>query len=1096
MKPRTPLHRLVHLFAMFALGLCVLATPLLAMGAPTSAEDTPTENDTITGVKRVADPETSAAWKDALSISANGLAYSTADAGQVWVDASVYANATAAQKAGIAEDALTSVGEGNFLASISAIASVAAIHEQDSTPNDVVFVVSLNSILDSAMKYAGLPYASYLVSALNNAIGRLMDSNTGNGSSPTRVAVVGYNYNVTVLMPLDTYEPGADGKYLTYGSGNINVTATGSKGTKTNDANLGSGSYLQKAISVAGNQLETANGTSGRTPVMVVMSVENPPTANTAITNPPDYVADKDGFLGPNSREGGYGTDAIFATLLTMRYVHQQVDATYGANSSGNTLTLYTTGIDTTDAVAYLLETPEGQEEHELFDKVDGEQVDLTENLTNAADTYAEAVNSDKKEVTLELYGSGPGGALVKDQVTFPVVPGLLDQNDPGSLSCVDHYFAAHSAAAIDWAYTSAIDDTLAVHYVSPVDTEDALNGGTRVEATSEIGPGMEVASIKGIQYGDKMLTGSLAAQAIEMSFTDGGNFEEALDATHELDYIIRSINDRYNLGMDAYNLLFEAIGNGQIYYNESDGTFSNRAAWYVNSSGQMVKTDNSYPFLLAGQDEIDAAVNGTENAELEAAEDAGATSICETYFYIGNLPNFYTGGDIALYDFYISVTTSLEDGTQTVSASIPSDAIPALRVDVTTHGGNNATAALDDVDSLNPIRLVFEVAPRQNVKEVAEEASNAIGTDAALTQADVAERLRSAAITGASGKLIVPVLAVNADGTTVQAQTVVEGTAAPAGSVYMVEKDTPLYALSPSASVEEGAMPAASDLQPLKTPPTPGKTYYYLVDTYEAEFSNLEDTVKATPSKTVRAYVATSSDSDAWKINGGVYELVAGTSTLPLGQEVTLVTKTENPTDTAPYVRTLSGAMNDDELMLSARLGNNGAIVFETPEPTPEPEPEPDPEPEPGGDEGGTTDPDNPGGTTDPDNPDTSTDPDNPGDPGTSTDPDSPDNPGDTPGTNPDSPGEPDNPGDEPGTDPDNPGDTPGSDSDNPETPGETPGSTPSPDRPSDTDNATTNNNTLANTADMSGSGLVVPLLVIGITILAAGIGLAIRRK
>lgn len=1085
MKPRTPLHRLVHLFVIFALGLCVLATPLLAMGAPTTEEDTPTEEDTITSVERVADPDTSSAWKDALSISESGLAYSTADAGQVWVDASIYANEGDAKDAGIADPDLTK--KDNFLASISAIASVAAIHEQDSTPNDVVFVVSLNSILDSAMKYAGLPYASYLVSALNNAIGRLMDGNTDSGSSPTRVAVVGYNYNVTVLMPLDTYTPDKDGKYLTYDSNKISVTATGSEGTKTNDANLGSGSYLQKAISVAGEQLTSADGTSGRTPVMVVMSVENPPTANTAITNPPDYVADKDGFLGPNSREGGYGTDAIFATLLTMRYVHQQVDKAYGANNSGNVLTLYTTGIDTTDAVAYLLETPEGQNDFPLSAMVDGAEVDLTKNLNEAAKSYAEAAKNSEGEVTLNLYGSGRGGSLQSEEITFPVEPDLLDQNNPTSLSCVDDYFAAHSAAAIDWAYTSAIDDMLAVHYVSPVDTDDALDGGTRVEATSKIGPGMEVASIKGIQYGDNMLTGSLAAQAIEISMRDP--FE--LNATHELDYIIRSINDRYNLDYGAFDLLYAAVESNQIAYDATTGEFSNRAAWYEDGNGKILRGENDRSFLLASQDEIDAAVNGTGNDKLKAAKAAGAKSICETYFYIGNLPNFYTGGDIALYDFYISVTTSLNDGTQTVSVSIPSDAIPALRVDVTTHGGNNATAALDDVDSLNPIRLVFEVAPRQNVKEVAEEASNAIGTDAALTQADVAERLGSAAITGTSGKLIVPVLAVNADGTTVQAQTVVEGTAAPAGSVYMVEKDTPLYTLSPSASVEEGAMPAASDLVKLASEPIPGETYYYLVDTYEAKFSSLSGEAQATSSDAVRAYVA-SDDSSAWKNSNGVYELAAGTSTLPSGQEVTLATKAENPTDTAPYVRTLSGAMNDGELALSARLGNNGAIVFETPEP----EPEPDPEPEPGGDEGGTTDPDNPGGTTDPDNPGTSTDPDNPDDPGTSTDPDSPDNPGDTPGTNPDSPGEPDNPGDEPGTDPDNPGDTPGSDSDNPETPGETPGSTPSPDRPSDTDNATTNNNTLANTADMSGSGLVAPLLVIGITILAAGIGLAIRRK
>ena len=200
----------------------------------------------------------------------------------------------------------------------------------------------------------------------------------------------------------------------------------------------------------------------------------------------------------------------------------------------------------------------------------------------------------------------------------------------------------------------------------------------------------------------------------------------------------------------------------------------------------------------------------------------------------------------------------------------------------------------MDDVDSLNPIRLVFEVAPRQNVKEVAEEASNAIGTDAALTQADVAERLGSAAITGTSGKLIVPVLAVNADGTTVQAQTVVEGTAAPAVSVYVVEEDTPLYAAL-DCSVEEGTMPAVSDLVQLTSEPIQGKTYYYLVDTYEAKFSSLSGEAQATSSDAVRAYVA-SGDSSAWKISNGVYELAAGTSTLPSGQEVTLATKTEKP--------------------------------------------------------------------------------------------------------------------------------------------------------------------------------------------------------
>ena len=160
-----------------------------------------------------------------------------------------------------------------------------------------------------------------------------------------------------------------------------------------------------------------------------------------------------------------------------------------------------------------------------------------------------------KAEVALDLYGSSTGG-IKAEQVTFPVVNGLLDASDPTVLSCVEHYFPARSASAVDWAFASALDEMLSVHYISPVDADESLAEGSRIEAHSALGAGMEVERVRGVQYGDTLLTGELAAQAIEMSLKDPGDLS---GATHEFDYLVRSINDRYNLGYSAYVPFYEA---------------------------------------------------------------------------------------------------------------------------------------------------------------------------------------------------------------------------------------------------------------------------------------------------------------------------------------------------------------------------------------------------------------------------------------------------------------------------------------------------------------------------------------------------------
>ncbi len=977
------MRRLLRTLSTSLLALTLLATSLfsatfaLAAPSPGTTETAATPDSTVTGVEKVADPDTSSDWRAFFGINENDPVYSTDKAGRIWVDASVYATNEDAAAAGVA--AQMDDPQNDFLVSISAIAQTAAIHEQDGTGRDVVFVVSLNSVLGSTT-YAGQPQASYVIEALNNAIGRLMEQNTANDAPATRVAVIGYSSAVTTLMPLDEYESDASGAFLAYDSSTktVSVTATPAQAqTATKSTNLGSGAYLQRAIYEAGEMLVSAGNADAkdRSPEIIVMGADTPPMANMQVDEPSVYTGDVSGFVGPlpGTRESGYGTDALFATMLTMRLAQQRVDAAYA--NGGSALSVYTTGIDATGAVAYLLDTPAGQVNSDLTAMVGGTEIDLRENLNDAAQAYAAAAANGQAEVALDLYGSSSGG-IKAEQVTLPVVNGLLDSSDPTALSCVEHYFPARSASAVDWAFASALDEMLSVHYISPVDADESLAEGSRIEAHSTLGAGMEVERVRGVQYGDTLLTGELAAQAIKMSLEHPGDLS---GATHEFDYLVRSINDRYNLGYSAYDLFYEALRDGQVSYDASTGAFSNRASWYIDADHHMVAGGNGVPYRFATQAEISALTAGAGSSDLpddtsaetaeriEAAREAGATAGCETYLYIGNLPNFYTGGDVALYDFYIAVETDLSTGVQTVYASIPSDAVPAFRADVTLDADGSATMALDDVEAGSPVRLVFEVAPREEVRDVLAR----VQAGGALTEDELTEMLGGAGVENADGDLAVAALAYGgADGADAASPplltTALTGNAAP-GSAYVVGSDTPLYTLAAGVEVAKGELPQASELVPLTSEPVAGRTYYYLETTYSARFSSVSTAAPATATKTVRRYVASGdTGASAWRVGtGGQYELIAGTPAMPTGAVAVVNAKAQNRTSTLPYTQELRGDASGDTLVLTANLGNNGAYVFEVASEEPDPDPDPGTDPEPGGDEepgggdGGTTQPD-----------------------------------------------------------------------------------------------------------------------------------------
>lgn len=888
-----------------ALVLLVVTTVPLAFGAGSAAAA-----ETSPSITKVVDPDTSAGWRDALATDT----LTTEDAGRIWADKTVFATGSALDGALGVETDLADDTHG-FAVALSAMATAASVRTESDAAHDVVFVVSTTSVLGD-LTYANRPEAAWLVDALNTAIARLMDD-TPTGAARNRVAVVGYAAEVATIMPLATWEPDNAGDYLAYtpkqGStpGSIACTATSTDGAAGSSASLTSGSYLQRAVAVAGDILTSGatDGRDGRTADIVVMSPDTPPMANVEIADPPAYTSDTTGFLGPlpNTRENGYGTDAMLTTLLTMRHVRRAVEDAYGVEATD----IYTVGLDTSATVAWMLETSAEQAVHALPGTGAAAGVDLAENLAQAAEAYAQAAATGSTQVALDLYGSSSGG-LVAEQVTLPVVPGLVDQADGYALGATDEYLSAHSAKALTWTFTDAVDRVLDIAYDAPATGEEV--GRERMTLVDELASGMEVSRMGGIVYGDTVLDGGLAAQAIATSFSDPFDFE----ATHEFQYLIDTLNDRYDLGMDAYGLFSEALADGQV---ATGATPSSKASWYVDAHHLMVPGAGT-PYRFATQAEIDAIVGGTWQdspvaATIEAARAAGATAVCETYFYIGNLENQYTGGDETLYDFVVMVECDLATGDQELLLSIPVEAVPARRLDVLlSQGGEPRSITVANPDA-SPVRLVYSIAP----KPAAEAALARVEAGEHVTSAE----LEAAGLTVASGDMGVRrtwASAFAGTGDAAAALTVANALAAPTNTHYLFGTDTPLFTLRPGVTFAEGATPGEDDVTPLEDAPAPGDTCYTLHTWYEQVGGAVQKVSSYEPFT-----IPEDADTASWpKSDTGQAMVPAGT---PRHDAVTTL-KSQNATASAPAwsALTLTRRATGGEL-ITVHLGNNGALVL-----------------------------------------------------------------------------------------------------------------------------------------------------------------------
>lgn len=966
-----------------------------ATDAPAASDAAATAQTMIPGsVEKIADPSTAASWK-ALFAGADGTSFSTDDAGRLWVDKSVYASVDDAVAAGVAGPSMQDA-DLDFLVGMSAFSSSASFRKEQTTPHDVVFVISLNSTL-SSFHYDGRTYAEHLADALNEAIGRLMAENSdGEGpADPTRVAVVGYNIDTTVLMPLGTYRPDADGDYVRYdpgltGGAGFRVTASPDDAQgATLDAPFKGYAYLQRAISTAGDVLEQAaagaTADSPRAPEMVVMGSQVAACANTDIADPPPYGSQAQGdggFLGtlPTGHSSGYGTDVALATLLTMQDAAKRIDAAYAA--AGESLSLYTAGLDTQSLGAYVLQTAEGQADAYVAGTGAAQGTNLCDNIDAARAAYAQAAAAGQPSVTLQLFSAGKRDLEARD-IAFPdPIPGLLDAADGYAFRGATEYFPATDAGALDGSFNAAVDRILGITYRSPVDPSgDAASSPTenRIRFQDDLGHLMQVKHIEGIQFQGKILDGSLAAKALCTSFADPWDIE----AYHELQYLMNSLEARYDLDGRSFDLLYDAYAAGQIAYDA--GGFSNFAAWYVGADHGMVP-DDGLPYTFAGNDEISAARSGTwrddpaseASQRIQAAKDAGASAICQTYFFIGNLENQYSGADVPLYDFIVMVETSLDTSDEALLFTAPADSIPARKASITERLDGTTTMMLaEDAAEASPLQVVFEVGPRDDVAALARRVQAGEQVDAA-EMGSLLKGIAPAEETG-SFSLLTNAYAAGGDATGGggdAAGTDGGGSAAGVGGAmsalaastnarYLFAEDAPLFQLREGCAAAPDGSAAADQLEPLSSAPRAGETVYYEDLAYSAD--GLEPGV-AVPVEAQRTYLPLALDDQiaaaCFAGADGRWSVAAGTPKEPVPSLLEDVGKSANPTATAPFSlrmgarfldgtgqaggtmqaggTVLAGGTADDagqagsaaasgagRLALSARLGNDGALVL-----------------------------------------------------------------------------------------------------------------------------------------------------------------------
>ena len=623
----------------------------------------------------IVDPSTMDSWREFFPTEGE---ISTENAGGVWMDRSVFAEATEFSSMGISV-----TRDDSLLVALSAIGSNMTVTGMASIPTDTMLVLDISGSMNDDS--GNNDVAEDLVEAANTTIGALLSTNGNN-----RVGVVLYSgplsengsataNDAVLVLPLGRYTTGQDGAYLNYTitgdrsttetvslDADVRYEATGRTPEKT-EKNVAGATYIQKGLILAMNQflaegnqvtVENADGESvQRKPVLVLMSDGAPTVGSTNFTAPSSIN------LG-----SGMSTSAAlgFVSQLSAAYAKAKIEEKYGTSSLFYTLGL---GVDN-DAVALSVLYPDNSKASSGVKALWNDYL-----KANAGETVT--VQTNKTVTKLDL---------------------ALDAN------YVDAYFAAGGtsgdlAAELKQAFADIVGSIQlqSGYFPTLIAENEDLSG--YVSFVDRLGEYMEVVDVKGVLINDILFSGACLASNFVPGGGELGTYDDPTALGHEM---VAAVRERLGLESDAAarTLIGQAYEYGQIRYDEATGEFSNYIGWYANAAGE---------FLGFYHQGVTVLPEATGNA------DTDPVYTMRSYGYLGAVDRAHGVSASDMMYATVQVRETIATGEQMVIFAVPAALLPLISYHVTLDE-NGDLADLTVSGAKAPIRLVYEVALRQEL--------------------------------------------------------------------------------------------------------------------------------------------------------------------------------------------------------------------------------------------------------------------------------------------------------------------------------------------------------------------------------------------
>ncbi len=631
---------------------------------------------------RVADPSTMDGWKQFFHVDGSGL--STENAGGVWMDKSVFTDASAFRDLGITQDE-----QDSFLVALSAIAANMNITGMSGVPTDSMLILDVSGSMND--NSGNNDVAEELVKAANESIATLLNSNPSNRvgvvlySGPTTTNGTSSASDSVLILPLGRYTTGQDGQYLTYTvTGRQDTTETVGidsdvvyAGTTQRPAaqskEVVGATYIQRGIMTAMDEFvdskNVINASENRKPVLVLMSDGAPSLGSTNFTDP-----------GKNQTRGynlgsGSGTSAAlgFVSQLTAAYAKAKIEEKYGTDALFYTLGL---GLGSSDTVALSVMDP-----------------DNTKSSTAVDDFWNDIQTNWRGQITFEGYNHIDVGETVSlgNNLSVTKISTPLEQN------YVDQYFPATTDNLVD--VFENLVSTIQLqsgYYPTLVAESEDLSG--YISFVDKIGEYMSVTDIKGILIDNHLFSGADLAS----NFVSGGGNLGTYDNPTALGVeMVAAVRARLGIDSDdtARTLIGLAYENGQLSYTNPNN-YSNYIGWYANAAGKFLG------FYNEGTTVLPAA---TGNPDTDPA------FVIRSYGYLGAVDESHGVTESDMMYATVQVRKNIATGEELVTFAVPAALIPIISYNVTLDE-NGELSGLTASGADNPIRLVYEVALDDNI--------------------------------------------------------------------------------------------------------------------------------------------------------------------------------------------------------------------------------------------------------------------------------------------------------------------------------------------------------------------------------------------